>query len=62
MKWIFGHSPSSERGEFETKDQALDYLRSDLPEQKYRYLTTYTKHQVESIIFSFAVVYAQRRD
>ena len=54
MKWIFGHSSSDDRSEFKTKEQALAYLRNGLPQQDFRYLTTYARQQVDSIIFSFA--------
>src|SRR5262249_34782206 len=54
MRYIYGHSPSTEPGEFGDKADALDYLRNRLPfKHGGEYRTTYTKENVHGIIFSF---------
>jgi hypothetical protein len=53
-KYIFGHSISKEPGEFENAAAALEYFRSWLPTSgNFRYRTTYTVRDVQSIILSF---------
>ncbi len=54
MRYIFGHGPSTHRHEFATPAAAISYLHHELPDQRaFRYRTTYTQRDVDSIIFSF---------
>jgi hypothetical protein len=54
MRYIYGHSPSTEPGEFGDKAAAIDYLRNRLPFlQGGEYRTTYMHENVHGIIFSF---------
>jgi hypothetical protein len=53
MRYIYGHSTSTEPGEFGDKADALDYLRNRLPfKQGGEYRTTYLC-DLDAIIFSF---------
>ncbi|MBA3946278.1 MAG: hypothetical protein H0X37_17150 [Herpetosiphonaceae bacterium] len=54
MIYIFGHSPSSNPGEFATKAHALDYLRHELPQTNhFRYRMTININNLNSILFAF---------
>ena len=54
MRYIFGHGPSMYRHEFTTPAAAMSYLHQELPDQRaFRYRTTYTQRDVDSIIFAF---------
>lgn len=54
MRYIFGHKPSTEPGEFVDKPAALDFLHYGLPDgQAFRYRSTRSQRTIESIIFSF---------
>lgn len=54
MRYIFGHPSSTEKGEFETKEDALNFLHHGLPDgQAFRYRSTRVHYDMESILFSF---------
>lgn len=54
MKYIFGHSPSTDSSAFASVEKAPNYLSNVLSDQQtFRYRTTYSLADVESTIFSF---------